>query len=156
MKASLRACLKGPDWINELSWVLLGLRTAPKEDWDTSSAELVYGAPLAVPGDFLANPTNATSPASLLSGFRDDVRNLVPLPTSRHGDFTPSVPQELCRSKFVFVHRGAKSPLHCPYEGPFKVLQPGDKTFTLDRGGRPEVVSIDRLKPAHVDIDQPV
>ena len=58
MKASLRARLKGPDWINELPWVLLGLRTAPKEDLDTSSAELVYGAPLTVPGDFLANPTS--------------------------------------------------------------------------------------------------
>lgn len=156
MKASLRARLKGPDWINELPWVLLGLRTAPKEDLDTSSAELVYGAPLTVPGDFLANPTSVPSPASLLSGVRDKVRNLVPLPTSRHGNFPPSVPPELSHSKFVFVRRGFKSPLHCPYEGPFKVLQPGDKTFTLDRGGRSEVVSIDRLKPAHVDIDQPV
>ena len=52
MKAALRARLTGPNWVNELPWVLLGLRTTPKEDLDTSPAELVYGSPLAVPRDF--------------------------------------------------------------------------------------------------------
>ena len=41
------------------------------------------------------------------------------------------------------------------YEGPYKVIQPGPKTFTLDIGGRSETVSIDRLKPAHLDLEHP-
>lgn len=43
-----------------------------------------------------------------------------------------------------------------PYEGSFKVMQAGDKTFTIDRGGRKEVISVDRLKPAFVDLEHPV
>jgi hypothetical protein len=34
--------------------VLLGLRTAPKEDSGVSVAELVYGAALALPAEFLS------------------------------------------------------------------------------------------------------
>ncbi|KAI0241039.1 hypothetical protein LSAT2_002963, partial [Lamellibrachia satsuma] len=44
---------EGLNWLDELPWVLLGIRTAPKEDLGCSSAELVYGAPLTVPGDFI-------------------------------------------------------------------------------------------------------
>ena len=44
LKSALRARLTGPNWIDELPWVLLGIRTAPKEDLGCSSAKLVYGA----------------------------------------------------------------------------------------------------------------
>ena len=43
---------------------------------------------------------------------------------------------------------GGQSP---PYEGPYKVLVHGDKSFVLDYGTRKDSVSIDRLKPAFVD-----
>ena len=32
LKSALLARLTGPNWIDELPWVLLGIRTAPKED----------------------------------------------------------------------------------------------------------------------------
>ena len=48
LKAALKARLQGPNWADELPWVLLGLRTAPKEDLGFSTAELVYGTPLTV------------------------------------------------------------------------------------------------------------
>ncbi|KAJ8411270.1 hypothetical protein AAFF_G00172760 [Aldrovandia affinis] len=50
LKVSLRAALQGDAWFDTLPWVLLGLRTAPKADLGASSAELVYGQPLHVPG----------------------------------------------------------------------------------------------------------
>jgi len=53
--SALRTRLTGPIWTQELQWVLLGIRTAPKEDLGCSSAEMVYGAPLTVPGDFIPN-----------------------------------------------------------------------------------------------------
>jgi transposase InsO family protein len=53
VKDSLRARLAGPDWPSHLLWVLLGLHAAPKEDTNISSAELVFGAPLALPGELL-------------------------------------------------------------------------------------------------------
>ena len=46
-----------------------------------------------------------------------------------------------------------RSPLQCPYEGPFKVITAGEKSFTIDRGGKIENISVNRLKPAHVDLD---
>ena len=40
--------------------------------------------------------------------------------------------------------------------GPFRILEAGDKAFLVDIGGRPDYISVDRLKPAHLDLDQPV
>ena len=54
LKSALRACLTGPNWTRDLPWVLLGIWTAPKEDLGYSSAEMVYGVPRTVPGDFIS------------------------------------------------------------------------------------------------------
>ena len=54
IKDALRAKAAGPDWSSVLPWVLLGLRTAPREDDSNSPAERVYGEQLALPGQFIA------------------------------------------------------------------------------------------------------
>ena len=66
LKAAVRACLSGPGWTRDIPWVLLGIRTAPKEDLVCSSAELVYGHPLTVPENFISNPDH---PVDTTSGF---------------------------------------------------------------------------------------
>ena len=52
LKAALMARLAGSDWFHHLPWVLLGLRSVPKEGVDISAAELLYGQPLVLPGEF--------------------------------------------------------------------------------------------------------
>ena len=52
LKASLTARCSGNDWHTQLPWVLLGLRTMPKDGLIHSAAEMVYGQPLVVPGEF--------------------------------------------------------------------------------------------------------
>ena len=42
-----------------------------------------------------------------------------------------------------------------PNEGPYKGLQPGLMTFRIDRGGKPETITVNRLKPAHIDLEHP-
>ena len=42
------AHLSTPNCIDELPWVVLGIRTAPKEDLRTSSSEIVYSDALNV------------------------------------------------------------------------------------------------------------
>ena len=154
LKAALKARLTGPNWLNELPWVLLGIRTAPKEDLGCSSAEMVYGAPLTVPGDFVSTHDTHSDYNSQLQQLRNRVRTLVPIPTSQHGVAPASIPHTLQQAKFVFIRRDAhRTPLQRPYEGPFKVLQPGHKTFKIDIGGQTETISIDRLKPAHMDLE---
>ena len=66
---TLKARLTGPNWVEELPWVLLGLRTTPKEDLGYSSAEHVYGEPLTIPGE-LVPPKSAKSMDDLLLKFR--------------------------------------------------------------------------------------
>ena len=90
LKTALRTRLTGPNWTKVLPWVFLGIRTAPKEDLGCSSAEMVYGAPLTVPGDFIPGH-GFHSYDLLLARVRDRVRSLVPVPTSRHGATVTSV-----------------------------------------------------------------
>ena len=101
-----------------------------------------------MPGDLLATPTTSLSPARYLQRLRDVVNSFTPAPTT-----TPpvSVPASLHAAKFVFVRRDAHcSPLQSPYEGPFQVLNAGDKFFTLAMGDRRDTVLIDRLKPSAI------
>ena len=56
LKAALVARCSATSWPSELQWVLLGLRSVPLEDSGMSSAELVYGTPLSLPGQFLSTP----------------------------------------------------------------------------------------------------
>ena len=96
MKAALRASLTGPNWMDDLPWVMLDIHTAPKEDLRTFSSELVYGALLAFPGDFIpAIHGNQELPTPLLTHLREKVGRLCPVPTSRQGLKSTYVPLTL-------------------------------------------------------------
>ena len=152
----IRARFTGPKWIDELPWVLRGVCTAPKEDLHTSSAELVYSTPLTVLGDFVTAPTTASASTFLLT-LCDKVQGFIPVPTSQQGMHSSSVPSDLHRSQYIFFrHDCHQSPLECPCEAPFKVINSGAKAFTISRGGKLETISIDRLKRTHLDFDMPV
>ena len=152
----MEARLDSPNWIDELSWVLLGIRTTPKEDLGTSSAELVYGTPITVPGEFVAT-SDDPSVVEELSRLRQFVKNLVPEPTVFHRQNKSSFPKNLKTAKFIFVRRDMhRKPLQKPYDGPFRVIQPGDKFFKLQVGDREENVSVDRLKPRFLDDSEPI
>ena len=102
LKSALRARLTGHNWTRELPWVLLGIRTAPRGDLRCSSAELVYGAPLTVPGDFISSHSIRSDSKFQLQRLRDQVRSLAPVPTSQHGAVPAWVPRDLQQAKFVF------------------------------------------------------
>jgi hypothetical protein len=50
VKEALRAQRCGSRWLEHLRWVLLGIRSAPKEEYGISAAEAVLGIPLTIPG----------------------------------------------------------------------------------------------------------
>jgi hypothetical protein len=54
LKDTLRARLAGALWAHHLPGVLLGLRAAPKKPFGLSPAELLYGEPLTLPGQFIS------------------------------------------------------------------------------------------------------
>ena len=45
--------MAGSDWSSHLPLVMLGLRTAPKDDSGFSPAEAVFGTNLSLPGEFI-------------------------------------------------------------------------------------------------------
>ncbi|XP_066987478.1 uncharacterized protein [Macrobrachium rosenbergii] len=60
LKAALMSCCNSSTWYLQLPWVLLALWTTPKEGFYLSAAEMVYGNPLVIPGEFF--PDNNPSP----------------------------------------------------------------------------------------------
>ena len=143
LKSALKARLSGDNWIGDLPWVMLGLRVTPKEDLHSSSAELVYGEPLTIPGEFVPRNTTPWTTSNLVRPSH------LPIPTTTHKILRSSVPTSLMSSRFVFIrHDAHRTPLQCPYDGPYEVLEPGDKVFRIRLGDREELTTVDRLKPA--------
>ena len=123
------------------------------EDIRCSSAEIVYGAPLLVPREFIGDTPTCTL-EELLSELREKIQGLITVPASQHGVRLGSLPKDLKQSQFMFVrHDAHQYPLQKPYDGPYHVITAGDKTFNAQMGYREEFVSVDRLKAAHMDFD---
>jgi hypothetical protein len=152
LKNSLRARLCGSNWVDHLPWVLLGLRAAPKEDSGVSSAEMLYGSPLSLPGQFLTSAE--PPPERFLIQLQEMAAGFMPPPTRTPPPGTEVSPA-LLAAKFVYIRRGAAaSSLASLYEGPFAIVQSGEKVFRVRVGPRVEVVSVDRLKP-HMGAEAP-
>ncbi|XP_063530698.1 uncharacterized protein LOC134741736 [Cydia strobilella] len=133
LKAAI-TCHAGSTWVESLPLVLLGVRNAFKEDLQASSAELVYGQPLRMPGEFF-NPGADPFPdvTDYLSRLRTFTKNLRPTPASRHvSQRRTFIFNDLATSSHVFLRDDTlfKS-LKPAYTGPYKVLQRGPKVFTL-------------------------
>jgi hypothetical protein len=64
LKDALRSRAAAADWHDHLPWVLLGIRTAFREDSEFSPAEAVYGSQLVLPGQFI-NTAESPSPSFL-------------------------------------------------------------------------------------------
>jgi hypothetical protein len=115
----------------------------PKDDSAISSAELVYGAPLVLPGEFM----DAAEPPS--ADFLEHVRpGPVSIPTRPIRQPPQATNELLQRAKWVYIRRGRTLlPLTPPYAGPYTVAEAGAKTFEVMVGGQRQWVSVDRLKP---------
>jgi hypothetical protein len=84
-----------------LAMVLLGLRTAPKEDSGVSASELVYRVALALPAEFLSTAES-------------------------HAEAAARPAAALLQASHVYVRRGGMLPPLSPlYVGPYEVLERG-------------------------------
>lgn len=151
LKASI-TCHADHNWSEVLPLVLLGIRSAFKEDLQTSSAELLYGEPLRLPGEFFDPSTDCTSDLSdFTARLRSFAEKLKPVHASRHSKHKIFVFKELATAEQVFLREDAlRAPFQPAYTGPHKVLERGDKVFRLLVKGKSVTVTIDRLKPAFV------
>ena len=155
LKAALKAQPQPDSWMDALPLVLLGIRTALKEDISSTAAEMVYGTTLRLPGEFFT-PSPITSlpdPCDYVSNLKahmQTIRPSSPRLTQRNSNITDG----LSTATHVFIrHDAVRKPLQPPYDGPYPVVKRTDKHFTININGRHDTVSVDRLKPAHLDID---
>ena len=154
LKSALKASPHPEQWTDMLHMALLGIRTSLKEDLKCTAAELVYGASLRLPGEFFV-PHNAsdTDPASYVARLKRNMQVLRCTPTRKTSQSRGHVDNSLQSASHVFVrHDAVRKPLQQPYDGPYQVLDRSSKFYTLDLNGRKDTVSVDRLKPAYLDL----
>ncbi|BHF61146.1 hypothetical protein SprV_0100411800 [Sparganum proliferum] len=108
-------------WSDNLPLVLLGIRSSVKEDIQCPAAELVYGPPVRLPGEFVQSSTmNIRMPSNFVQQLKHRMAQLRPTPTR----LTP---------KLVFV---------------FQLM---DKSYVIQKADKTDTVSIDRLKPSYLE-----
>ena len=153
LKAALKAQPNPDAWMTSLPLILLGIRTALKQDLNATTAEMVYGSTLRLPGEFFTpSPTTALpDPSEFLNTLKTHIRHTKLTPPRATTNYA-YIPQHLSTATHVFVrHDAVRRPLQPPYDGPYPIVKRTDKYYTIKRNGRTDNVSIDRLKPAHLD-----
>jgi len=147
------SCHRGSTWlVSQLR--LLGIRNAFKPDIQATAAEMVYGEPLRLPGEFLV-PSDAApavlEPSEFVAQLRLTMANLRPTPASHHGRRSTFIFKDLASCSHVWVRDDTVRPPFQPsYSGPFAVTARDDRTFTLLIKGQAVKVTLDRLKPAYI------
>lgn len=150
MKAALKAHLTDR-WTEVLPTVLLGMRLTFRDTIKATTAELVYGTSLKLPGEFLAPIPMDFNAADFVQQLQEAMKKLCPAPTTNHNTKSRTfVSMDLKQCKQVFVrHDAVQPPLKPPYDGPFIVFERSDNVYKVQIGDKPKYVSIDCLKPAY-------
>ncbi|CAH8639523.1 unnamed protein product, partial [Dicrocoelium dendriticum] len=146
------ACSDTTRWTENLPLVLLGLRTTFKADLGCFVAELVYGTTLKLPAD-LVQPidVNALDPSNFVHCLRSSMRELH-FTATRAQTNKRYIPKDLTTCSHVWLRNDAvRRPLQPPYEGPFEVIARTAKHHMINRNGKVDVLSVDRLKPAYIE-----
>ena len=137
-----------------LPLVLLGIHSALKEGIACTSAQLVYGTTLRLPGECFsaACSTDIPDATSYVAKLTSTMQQLRAVQPQSHRQQRAQLSPDLQTTTHVFVWRSAlRKALQHPYDGPFWVLKRDLKFFTLDINGHKNAVSLDRLKPDHLD-----
>lgn len=140
-------------WLDSLPVVLLGLRALPNES-GFSPATAVTGTSLLCPRPLITNEQQEFTSETVkklaieMSKFdfmkaSEGVHHSVPKPY-----YPPDLKD--CTHVWVRVDRVRRS-LEAPYTGPYLVVKRHPKYFVIEYStGKEQVVSIDRLKAAHI------
>ena len=134
LKAGLKARLvdmgdrHGEKWMDALPWVLLGRRNCYSSRFKTSSADLVYGQTLQVPGSLLQTAADGVAkddPDAVLALLRQKASRQ-PTPTTGLHDRATYWPATAAAATHVYVNKGKSSISHSLDTiklGPFPILR---------------------------------
>jgi hypothetical protein len=151
LKNALRARLLGrQNWLAELPWVMLGLRSAPNLDTGVSPALLVMGQHPALPGHLVVPRDDIIDHTAFSERLSKSMEAQQFTSNPWHGGERTGRPlsQALREASSVLIRcdrlQGSLAP---KYDGPFTVVKKDAKHFTVVRKGSTDVISVDRLKP---------
>nr|XP_039268348.1 uncharacterized protein LOC120343275 [Styela clava] len=139
------------DWYDILGFVLLGIRSVTKEDLGLSSAEILYGAHLRLPGELVDPRPNQTTiePYNYVNKMRRFFNKRHSVPTREQPPNRVYIPEELNNATRVYIRvDSTRRALQPVYTGPHRVISRSNKYFTVEYKGNPYDVSTDRVKPA--------
>ena len=149
LKAAIM-CHQNSRWTEVLPIVLLGVRSSLKADLNATVAELIYGVPLRLPGEFFVPSEDKRATPEFVTQLKQQMSKIAPKPTSNHNTReAPFIQKEIATCTHVFIRVGAiKPPLTQPYDGPYREVRRKKKVFIVEVNGKNVPVSIDRLKAA--------
>lgn len=155
LKASLLARQNATNWVDELPFILLGIRTAIKTDIGCSSADLVYGQSLRIPSQLVVedsnsdrNIGNSDNTTTFVQNLRKAMSNVKSVNSRVRIQDDIFIPSDLHDCKFVLLRKdNVRVGLTPPYEGPYEVMKRLRKQFVINVKGK-NVSVLDRLKPA--------
>ncbi len=144
LKTALKA--RGKFWLDQLPLVLFGLRIFP-DDKNSSPFSLLTGEQPLVP-PLLTDDSDISE----LSTKLHKLFYPYSLPQRKKNKNQRSfIPEALSDCSHVWLRLDrVRAPLEAPYQGPYEVLRRNNDTFTLSIRGKPQVVSVARLKPAKI------
>ena len=117
---------------------------------------MIYGTTLRLPGEFTKQYTVDAN--TDLENYSDKLRVAMlrlrlcpPRDTQQHNIFQF---KEIATCTHVFLRRIAIAPpLTAPYDGPYKVVARSGRVMKILVKGKVETVSLDRVKPAHLECE---
>lgn len=124
---------------------MLSIRNTLKEDIGCTTAELVFGTTLALPGQFCELYTHSKLTTQYTHDLKQHMKNLVFTPT-RSQTRDVFIPTDLHTCDYVFVRNDTVKKLLCPtYTGLHKVLQKQSKYFIVETNAKSNTISIDSI-----------
>ncbi|XP_068250304.1 uncharacterized protein [Palaemon carinicauda] len=133
LKAALMCRYKDSNWFTQIPWVLLGLRTTPKDALDVSAAEMVYGDLLIVPAEFFLSATSSDN----LQWLLQVLGKFIPCHLTYKAPVKQHIPADLHSAMHIFLHNDNSKPkLMTPYMVLFLMFRHTLKAFLINMRGK--------------------
>ncbi|GIY48496.1 reverse transcriptase [Caerostris darwini] len=107
-------------WNIVIPTIILGIRAAWKEDLQATTAEMLYGTPIRLSGEFLSPSSSTIDPATFVDKFRETTQEFFPLTPKQQAHRAVLISQDPSTCSHVFLGTDTiKKGLLSPYEGSF-------------------------------------
>ena len=150
IKTALTAKLDSSHWTRHLPLIILSINIMYKADLKCSSAELVFGQTLRLPGDLCCNSPQPRirHPSDMVLAMRKFTNSCQPIDTKAISSKPVHLSDALQTCTHVFIRNDPiKANLTPSYDGPFLVLSRTKHSFTVLRCDKLYTAAINNIKP---------